>query len=227
MRFSSVSHTFITDNYATFAIKVTTPASVAGFAGLILPHGTAPSAPVNGDIWTTTAGLLARINGTSVTFSIVGHAHVVADVTGLQAALDLKAPLASPPLTGTPTAPTAATTTDTTQIATTAFVQQEDKTILPNTQAGAGTYTLVLADAGKIILRTSASAQNITIPAGVFPANTWIEWVRAGAGALTFVASGVTINCAVAAPYTAGDQYSGGSLWHAGSNVWYLFGNFA
>lgn len=40
-------------------------------------------------------------------------------------ALDLKAPLASPDLTGTPTAPTATTGTNTTQIATTAFVQQE------------------------------------------------------------------------------------------------------
>jgi hypothetical protein len=39
-----------------------------------------------------------------------------------QAALDLKAPLESPALTGTPTAPTAAGGTETTQIATTAFV---------------------------------------------------------------------------------------------------------
>jgi len=38
-------------------------------------------------------------------------------------ALGLKAPLASPALTGTPTAPTAATGTDTTQVATTAFVK--------------------------------------------------------------------------------------------------------
>ena len=39
--------------------------------------------------------------------------------------LALKAPLADPALTGTPTAPTAAASTNTTQIATTAFVQQE------------------------------------------------------------------------------------------------------
>ena len=45
--------------------------------------------------------------------------------TATQTALDLKAPLASPALTGTPTAPTANTATNTTQIATTAFVQQE------------------------------------------------------------------------------------------------------
>lgn len=36
-----------------------------------------------------------------------------------------KAPLASPTFTGTPAAPTAATGTNTTQIATTAFVQNE------------------------------------------------------------------------------------------------------
>lgn len=38
---------------------------------------------------------------------------------------DLKAPLASPALTGTPTAPTAAAATNTTQVATTAFVRTE------------------------------------------------------------------------------------------------------
>jgi hypothetical protein len=42
--------------------------------------------------------------------------------TATQTALNLKANLASPPLTGTPTAPTASAGTSTTQIATTAFV---------------------------------------------------------------------------------------------------------
>lgn len=42
--------------------------------------------------------------------------------TAQQTALNLKAPLASPALTGTPTAPTATPGTNTTQIATTAFV---------------------------------------------------------------------------------------------------------
>jgi hypothetical protein len=44
------------------------------------------------------------------------------DVTGLVADLALKAPLASPTLTGTPAAPTAGAGTATTQLATTAFV---------------------------------------------------------------------------------------------------------
>ena len=53
------------------------------------------------------------------------HNHTTANVDGLDTALGLKAPLASPALTGTPTAPTASANTDTTQVATTAFVQTE------------------------------------------------------------------------------------------------------
>lgn len=30
------------------------------------PHGTAPTSPVNGDVWTTTAGIFVRINGSTV-----------------------------------------------------------------------------------------------------------------------------------------------------------------
>lgn len=48
---------------------------------------------------------------------------VIADIGGLSAALAALAPLASPIFTGTPTAPTAAAGTNTTQLATTAFVQ--------------------------------------------------------------------------------------------------------
>lgn len=46
----------------TFTGKVTTAASATGGAGFNIPHGTAPTSPVNGDIWTTTTGLFARVN---------------------------------------------------------------------------------------------------------------------------------------------------------------------
>ena len=46
--------------------KLTTLASATGGAGLNVPAGTAPTSPVNGDVWTTTAGLFARINGATV-----------------------------------------------------------------------------------------------------------------------------------------------------------------
>lgn len=46
--------------------KVTTVASATGGAGLLLPHGTAPTTPANGELWTTTGGLYCRINGATV-----------------------------------------------------------------------------------------------------------------------------------------------------------------
>lgn len=41
-------------------------ASTTGVSTLRVPHGSAPSSPVNGDMWTTTAGLFVRINGATV-----------------------------------------------------------------------------------------------------------------------------------------------------------------
>jgi hypothetical protein len=41
-------------------------ASTAGISSLRIAHGTAPSAPVDGDMWTTAAGLYVRINGATV-----------------------------------------------------------------------------------------------------------------------------------------------------------------
>lgn len=41
-------------------------ASVAGGATIRIPHGSAPSSPVDGDIWTTTAGLFVHVNGVTV-----------------------------------------------------------------------------------------------------------------------------------------------------------------
>ena len=62
------------------------------------------------------------VTGKPATFAPSAHAHPISEVTGLQGALDAKAPLASPALTGTPNAPTATAGTNTTQVATTAFV---------------------------------------------------------------------------------------------------------
>jgi hypothetical protein len=68
----------------------------------------------------------------SITATIVddSHNHIISNVDGLQTALDLKAPLASPALTGVPTAPTAALGDNSTKIATTEFVQQEIQELL-------------------------------------------------------------------------------------------------
>lgn len=64
----------------------------------------------------------ANVDNVVLTVADDSHNHIIANVDGLQNALDSKAPLASPTFTGTPKAPTAAEGTNTTQIATTAFV---------------------------------------------------------------------------------------------------------
>lgn len=42
------------------------PSSSTSRSSFRVPHGSAPTSPVNGDMWTTTAGLYVRINGSTV-----------------------------------------------------------------------------------------------------------------------------------------------------------------
>lgn len=46
--------------------KTTFPATTTTRASLTVPHGTAPTSPADGDLWTTTAGIYVRINGATV-----------------------------------------------------------------------------------------------------------------------------------------------------------------
>lgn len=114
-------------------------------ASVNMAQGTAPSAPVDGDIWTSGANLFYRLAGVTETVAplrspafvgaptaptaakssdstnLATTAYVWSHVNDLNAAIDLKAPIASPALTGTPTAPTPARSDNSTKIATTAF----------------------------------------------------------------------------------------------------------
>ena len=60
--------TTATNNYAMLvdAGQAKFAASTTAGASVLLPHGTAPTSPVNGEMWTTTAGLYVRINGSTV-----------------------------------------------------------------------------------------------------------------------------------------------------------------
>jgi len=49
-----------------FSDKLSTVASSTGNAGINIPHGSAPTSPVDGDVWTTSAGVYAQINGVTV-----------------------------------------------------------------------------------------------------------------------------------------------------------------
>ena len=74
-----------------------------------------------GAISVDTSTIQARV--ANVTDTEIGYLDGV--TSAIQTQIDIKAPLASPTLTGTPTAPTAAAATNTTQVATTAFVRGE------------------------------------------------------------------------------------------------------
>ena len=84
------------------------------------------------------------------------HGHLIANVSGLQTALDSKANLASPALTGTPTAPTAACGTNNTQVATTNFVQSALQAVYP---------------VGSIYINGASTAN----PASIFGFGSWVE----------------------------------------------------
>jgi hypothetical protein len=136
------------------------------------------------------------------------------------------APLASPTFTGTPAAPSAAAYTDTTQIATTAQVYDTVTTVPENTQTGTS-YTLVLADAGKLVTLSNAAAITLTIPTNAsvaFPVDTRIDLLQYGAGQVTVGGAGVTIRSSGSKLKLTG-RYSGATLWKKDTDEWVLIGD--
>jgi hypothetical protein len=63
------------------------------------------------------------------------------------------------------------------------------------TDTKSDSYTLVTADAGKLILMDKATAQNVTIAGSLdLTVGQRIDIVQTGAGQVTFVASSATVN---------------------------------
>ena len=119
--------------------------------------------------------------------------------TAQQTALNLKADLASPALTGTPTAPTAADGTSSTQLATTAFVQGAVGGYLSKTTTG-GTITLTAAEASNPIIKVSGALTSnalLEIPVAS-KRNYSIENATTGAFTLTVKHVGLTPSVLVA-----------------------------
>lgn len=109
--------------HAVTVTKAALPTTISGNAGTATKLATARTISLSGDVTGSTT--FDGSDDVSITATVAddSHNHVISNVDGLQTALNAKAPLASPALTGTPTAPTAAASTNNTQVATTAFVK--------------------------------------------------------------------------------------------------------
>mgnify|MGYP001572271569 CR=1 FL=1 len=143
-----------------------------------------------------TAGqYLRKVSGTD--YDTEWAAIPISEVTGLQAALDLKAPLASPTFTGTPASTTAAPGTNTTQIATTAFV----------------TAAISTAVSGVLDLQGNIDAStNPNYPAGTVGAMYYVSVAgRVGGASGKVVAVGDSVICK--ADNAGGDEAAVGTSW--------------
>lgn len=64
----------------TWLNRIDTTASTTTTAGIRIPHGTAPSAPVNGELWSTTTAWLVRTNGATQTIAMLENAQTFSGV---------------------------------------------------------------------------------------------------------------------------------------------------
>ncbi len=98
-----------------------------------------------------------------------------------------------------------------------------------DTNEETATYTLVLADDGKVVEMNVASANILTIPLNssvAFPTGTQILVIQTGAGQTTITPdAGVTVNATPGTKLRA--QYSGATLIKRATNTWIAIGDLA
>lgn len=118
--------------------------TVTGNAGTATKLQTARTIAISGDVTGSISFDGSKDIDILTTVTDDSHNHIIANIDDLQTTLDTKAPLNSPAFTGIPTAPTAVANTNTTQLATTAFVNSAVNNVflvgtklesLPNTRA--------------------------------------------------------------------------------------------
>lgn len=94
-----------------------------------------------------------------------------------------------------------------------------------NAQTGT-TYTLVLADASKLVTMTNAAANTLTVPpnsAVAFPVGTRLMVQQKGAGSTTLAAgAGVTINAPSTVTLAIDEQYESRGLLKTATDTWEL-----
>jgi len=101
-----------------------------------------------------------------------------------------------------------------------------------NAQTGT-TYTFVLADNGKFVTASNASAITVTIPPNssvAYATGAQLNIIQKGAGQVTFAqGAGVTIRStgATATAPKLRAQYSSATAVYEGSDIWYVIGDIA
>lgn len=97
------------------------------------------------------------------------------------------------------------------------------------TSAQTASYTIVLADNGKVVEMSNASANNLTVPlnsTAAFPIGAQVHILQTGAGQTTVVATGgVTINGTPGLRLRA--QWSSATLIKRGTDTWVLIGDLS
>ena len=219
---STIPQASVTSLTTDLAAKVAGPASATDNAVVRFDATTGKLVQNSGVTISDTNVISGLANGSAASDAVnksqldtkanTSHSHAISDVTSLQTTLDAKAPLVSPPLSGTPTAPTASAGTNTTQIATTAFVQAAvsasaagldvKESVRVATTANitlSGTQTIdgVAVVAGNRVLvknQSTASGNGIyMVAAGAWSRATDFDTsAEATSGAFTFVEEGTT-----------------------------------
>lgn len=192
-----------------------------------------------GTVTSVTAGT-GLSGGTITSTGTIAIDSTVATLTGSQTFTNktLTSPvISSITNTGTVTLPTATTTlvgTDTTDTLTNKTLTAPVINLALNAQTGT-TYTFVLADNGKLVTASNASAQTYSIPTNAsvaFPVGTQINIIQIGAGQVTIqaVTSGTTTVASTGATATAPKlraQYSSATLIKASTDLWYVVGDIS
>lgn len=150
------------------------PAGTTSLVPLRIPHGAAPTTPTNGDVWTTTIGMYAYINGSTIGPFGTGATYTGSAPTAITGALWANSNFNSlsvytgsrwASMTGTP----------------------------PVTKTA--TYTLALGDEGSILVMAGATTNNITVPTNAtvaFPVGSSIMVVQTSAIQTVISGAGVT-----------------------------------
>jgi hypothetical protein len=98
------------------------------------------------------------------------------------------------------------------------------------TNAQADSYTLVLADAGKLVELGKATAQNLTVPSNssvAFDVGTRIDVLQTGAGQVTVVPGDGAVVINAKTGFKLSGQWAGATLIKRGPDMWVLIGSLS